>query len=80
MVNNKSIPQGKKNERLSMRHSLMVWVAGAILGWVVAVVSVWTALNTTDRNIAKNSLSDAEKMEQIMPAAGTEKTTEKPKN
>jgi len=69
MVNKKDL----KEERLSMRHSLMVWVSGAILGWVVAVVSVWTALNTEDTNIAKNSSPMAEQMEQIMPAAGGKK-------
>jgi len=71
MVNNAHIMQDKKEDRLSMRHSLMVWVAGAVLGWVVAVVSVWTALNTTvDSNIANNAPTTAEQMEQIMPAAG----------
>lgn len=80
MVNNESTPQGNKSDRLSMRHSLMVWIAGAILGWVVAVVSVWSALNTTDMNIAQKPLSEAEKMEQIIPAAGNEKPTENPGN
>ncbi|MBL4802352.1 MAG: hypothetical protein JKY45_10700 [Emcibacter sp.] len=56
-----------------MRHSLMVWVAGAVLGWLVAVVSVWTALNTAGNNIDQNTASTAKQMEQIMPAAGTEK-------
>jgi len=62
--------EDKKEDRLSMRNSLMVWVAGAVLGWVIAVASVWTALNNTDSNIANNSPSQAEQMEQIMPAAG----------
>jgi len=73
MVNKVHKKKDTTEKRLSMRHSLMVWVAGAILGWVVAVVSVWTALNTTaDSDIAKNSPSNAEQMEQIMPAAGNE--------
>jgi len=81
MVNNESVSPNGKNDRLSMRHSLMVWVAGAILGWVVAVASVWTALNSTDNNnIAENSPSDAEKMEQISPAAGNKINKEHPKN
>jgi len=71
MVNNARNTKNSKDDRLSMRHSLMVWVAGAVLGWVVAVVSVWTALNTTtDSNVAKNSPSTAKQMEQILPAAG----------
>ncbi len=78
MVNGEHTPQETKNGRLSMRYSLMVWIAGAVLGWVVAVASVWTALNTTDRNIAKNSKSDAEEMEQIMPAAGGKKEQSEP--
>ncbi|MCF6216249.1 MAG: hypothetical protein L3J58_08745 [Emcibacter sp.] len=72
MVTNARNIQDKKEDRLSMRHSLMVWVAGAVLGWVVAVVSVWTALNDTGSNIADNSISPAEQMEQIMPAAGNQ--------
>ena len=80
MVNDERTPKNKNNSRLSMRHSLMVWIAGAILGWVVAVVSVWTALNTTDSNIAKNSLSNAEQMEQIVPAAGGDKNKTEPEN
>ncbi len=81
MVNNAHIMQDKKEDRLSMRHSLMVWVAGAVLGWVVAVMSVWTALNTTeDSNIANNAPITAEQMEQIMPAAGDEENIEGGKN
>ncbi len=77
MVNNAHITQDKKEDRLSMRHSLMVWVAGAVLGWVVAVVSVWTALNTTENsNIANNAPTTAEQMEQIMPASGDKKSNE----
>lgn len=74
MVNN---TQDKNMNRLSMRHSIMVWVAGAILGWFVAVVSVWSVLKTTESNIAENtpeqeqiSPDAAEKMEQVLPAAG----------
>ncbi len=81
MVNNADIVQDKKEDRLSMRHSLMVWVAGAVLGWVVAVMSVWTALNTTeDSNIANNAPTTAEQMEQIMPAAGDKENIEDGKN
>jgi len=84
MVNN---AQEEKTNRLSMRHSIMVWVAGAILGWFVAVVSVWGVLRTGESNIAENTPQedqilpgDAEKMEQVLPAAGApqkDKTPEK---
>ena len=57
MVNNLNVSQSKKNSRLSMRHSVMVWATGAVLGWIVAVGSVWTALNNTDSNIANNTPS-----------------------
>lgn len=84
MVNKMFNSQNNSSSRLSMRHSLMVWVAGAVLGWVVAVMSVWTALSTpSNGNIAENSPSQAEQMEQmeqIMPAAGKQKETEKSDN
>ncbi len=73
MVNNTPAPPDKENGRLSMRNSLMVWIVGAILGWVVAIASVWTAMNTNDSDIASNALSDAEQMEKIVPAAGNNK-------
>lgn len=74
MVNKTRNTKKPKEDRLSMRHSLMVWIAGAVLGWIVAVASVWTALNTTtSSNIAKNAPSTAEQMEQILPAAGGKK-------
>lgn len=70
--------QDNKDGRLSMRHSVMVWVAGAILGWGVAVVSVYNVVSSDDDVIAENTepdnkgtiLDEAQKMEKIMPAAG----------
>lgn len=38
-------------ERMSMRNSLLVWVSGAVLGWVVAVVAVYSALRTDEDTI-----------------------------
>lgn len=37
----------------SLRKSIVVWIAGAVLGWVVAVVSVYSALRAPDTNIAE---------------------------
>lgn len=78
MVNNARNTKDPAKDRLSMRYSLMVWITGAVLGWVVAVVSVWTALNTTTQsNVARNSPSTAEQMEQIVPASGGEQDPRK---
>lgn len=76
--------QNNKDGRLSMRHSVMVWVAGAVLGWGVAVVSVYNALRSDD-TIAEISepenqgdiLNEGERMEKIMPASGQAETPEK---
>ena len=35
-------------DRMSVRHSLLVWVSGAVLGWVVAVVAIYSILRTGD--------------------------------
>lgn len=78
MVNRLQNKLKDKDDRLSMRNSLIVWVAGAVLGWVVAVVSVWTTLSSTEHNIAENNPADAEQMQQIMPAAGDEEPGAKP--
>lgn len=39
------------SERMSMRNSLLVWVSGAVLGWVVAVIAVYSALRTDEDTI-----------------------------
>lgn len=38
----------------SLRKSIVVWVSGAILGWVFAVVSVYNMLRFDGDNIAEN--------------------------
>jgi len=79
MVNNLN---GDNGDKLSMRHSVLVWVAGAVLGWVVAVASVYTALQDPDATVAESPEGippeEAEKMENIMPAAGAEKQEQNP--
>lgn len=37
----------------SLRKSIVVWIAGAVLGWVIAVVTVYNALRTPEANIAE---------------------------
>ena len=37
----------------SLRKSIVVWIAGAVLGWVIAVVTVYNALRTTEATIAE---------------------------
>ncbi|MFC7049358.1 hypothetical protein [Emcibacter nanhaiensis] len=72
--------ENNSDERLSMRQSVMIWVVGAVLGWVVAVASVYSALRSPESEIAENkapleekiSPEDAEKVQEIMPAAGQE--------
>tara|TARA_B100001939_G_C16946159_1_gene620456 strand:+ start:6170 stop:6433 length:264 start_codon:yes stop_codon:yes gene_type:complete len=69
-----------EEDRLSMRQSVMIWIVGAILGWLVAVASVYTALRAPDSDIASDqpasqndvSPEDAERVQEIMPAAGSD--------
>jgi hypothetical protein len=44
----------KKEDRLSIRTSVIVWLSGAVLGWVVAVLAVYTILRAPDSNISAN--------------------------
>jgi len=59
------------HDRMSLRNSLLVWVFGAVLGWVVAVVAIYTIIRTADNShiTERNSAPDAQ-LEQIAPAAG----------
>lgn len=42
------ISDREDQDRMSVRHSLLVWVSGAVLGWVVAVVAIYGLLRDTD--------------------------------
>lgn len=69
-------------DRLSWRNSVLVWVSGAVLGWVIAVVAVYSVLRTEETShIAQEPAAtepdtgfademNAQEMNQIMPAAG----------
>ena len=74
-----------KKQPLPLRHSVIIWAGGAILGWLVAVASVWLVLNNnTETEIAQKQFPDTEltpeeveKLEQIMPAAGDPNQSDK---
>jgi NADH:ubiquinone oxidoreductase subunit 6 (subunit J) len=73
------VSEKSDQERMSIRHSLLVWVSGAVLGWVVAVVAIYSILRTSDEPmIAERSNpdqtiiqgTDPERLNNIQPAAG----------
>lgn len=35
-------------DRLSVRRSVLVWVFGAVLGWMIAVVAVYSLIRDTE--------------------------------
>lgn len=47
------MPQRNTKKPLSVRTSIIVWVGGAILGWVLAVVTLYNALRFADGNVAE---------------------------
>jgi len=53
---------------MSLRNSLMVWVGGAVLGWVVAVVSVYGALRYTGPEVAETTQPPAPESTPAMAA------------
>src|SRR5690606_3867266 len=69
-------------DRLSWRNSVLVWVSGAVLGWVIAVVAVYSVIRTEEAShMAQQPAAleqessfaddlDAQEMNQIMPATG----------
>lgn len=70
------------NERMSVRNSLLVWVSGAVLGWVVAVVAIYGLLRASDEPMVADmeklsppiaQSADPDILNKIEPAAGTEK-------
>lgn len=90
-----NLSQDDDSNRMSMRNSLLVWVFGAVLGWVVAVVAVYSiirdegdrviATTKQPQNAEKALASDkkARELNAIQPAAGgttTEKKSEQPEN
>lgn len=41
-----------KEDRLSIRTSIIVWLGGAVLGWVAAVLAIYSVLRAPDREIS----------------------------
>jgi hypothetical protein len=76
------VSQDNEKDRLSWRNSVLVWVVGAVLGWVVAVVAVYSALRSEDSAMIAqdrpalpegHELADdskARELNEVMPAAG----------
>lgn len=42
----------KREDRLSIRTSVIVWLSGAVLGWVVAVLVVYSIIRVPDNNMS----------------------------
>jgi hypothetical protein len=65
-----------ENVRLSMRKSVLVWVAGMFVGWGIAVVLVYQLISKTrmgEAGIAGDMIAidhQAEALAKISPAAG----------
>ncbi len=74
----------RKSDRLSIRTSVFVWLGGAVLGWVVAVIAIYTLLRAPESTIAeapkanpaieealsRPDITDPEALSEIAPAAG----------
>lgn len=70
------------NERMTVRNSLLVWVSGAVIGWVVAVMVIYSALRAPDEPMMAEdnrqnppALADEitpDMLNEIAPAAGSD--------
>ncbi len=65
---------GHTSEKLSARMSVFAWVICAALGWALALTSFSTFTGTDENETLtaqiEPSADEAQKMEQILPAAG----------
>jgi len=76
------MPPNKDNRsHLSPRRTVVVWLAGAVIAWVVAILGIYALLRTGDTLIAEffkgdaggNSVitqEEADALSKIAPAAG----------
>ncbi|MFQ5785472.1 MAG: hypothetical protein ACE5H8_11710 [Alphaproteobacteria bacterium] len=60
----------KTGPRLSARHSVLIWVAGAIVGWVVAFVGVYYAIRSGDNVFAEFFSMSSTHKEETAGSAG----------
>ena len=73
------MPGFENGEPLSIRRSIIVWLAGGVVGWVVAVVLIYGTIRATSNdNFVENAPEEAERsiavdeqtLQDISPAAG----------
>jgi|GEM_PF-3388351 len=72
------MPRSDNGEPLSLRRSLIVWLAGGVFGWIVAVVLIYGTIRATSYdNVAKEQQQESESvtreekaLQDIAPAAG----------
>lgn len=85
-----NLSQDDGGNRMSMRNSLLVWVFGAVLGWVVAVVAVYSIIRDEGDRVIAGQVKQETEMQQkavagdkatdlnaIQPAAGGNAPAEK---
>lgn len=78
------MPKNDNGEPLSIRRSVIVWLAGGVFGWVIAVVLIYGTIRATSYdNIAEKqqqeqsnsaTATDEKALQDIAPAAGSEET------
>jgi len=74
------MPGNDNGEPLSIRRSVIVWLAGGVFGWVIAVVLIYGTIRVTSYdNIARDqqheqsdtaTIPDENALQSIAPAAG----------
>ena len=78
------MPRFDNGEPLSIRRSIIVWLAGGVFGWVLAVVLIYGTIRiTSHENVAEDAANqppnavatEEKKLQDIAPAAGGTQTT-----
>ena len=65
------------NRRLPLAKSILVWVAGAVLGWVVTVISVYYVIRTDSMMASKETTPPTAVGEQVKPGEKNKLAKEK---